>query len=286
MVFGLPVVDAYVSQGDRRVGLRSHEAPAPFLVVGGGHLDTGDDFFLGPAELRWAIGAEVAHLRFGHSRVTSDDVWAGLMDKGGSAVVATASILPFLRFLPVDLLGSDRTWRAVRTVVPQSWLRAIYGIDDAAALAKVVPTDLGRLGNAGAAAVESATGTLGSLQSVARRFGSSRSPDAIDPDVGLDNRLLVASHRVMQHTADRAGLLMAGHIDASLRAIFLTHSRLARELVVANDQGLDACLGRKDAEGRLLLPDLAVRMAALIAFWLSDDYPRLRQAMGAAPDRG
>jgi hypothetical protein len=33
---------------------------------------------------------------------------------------------------------------------------------------------------------------------------------------------------------------------------------------------------RRDAEGRLTHPNLAVRAAALLAFYLSDDYARLR----------
>ena len=286
VVYGLPVPDTYLSQGDKRVGLRSHESPDPFLVVGGAHIDPDSEFALTPAELRHAVGAEVAHLRFGHSRITSNDVWTGLMDKGATAITATASLLPFLRFLPVDLVGNDRTWRVVGTMVPQSWLRVIYGVDDAAALAKVVPTDLGRLGNAGAAAVESAGGTWSTLQSAARKvLPGSPEPAPVLGDVGLDNARLVVAHRVMQLTADRGGLVLSGDLRASLRAMFLTHTRLARELAVAEAQGLAPCLGRKGPDGRLVLPDLAVRVAALVAFWLSDDFAHLRDA-SRSPDRG
>jgi hypothetical protein len=100
-------------------------------------------------------------------------------------------------------------------------------------------------------------------------------------DVGLDNARLVVAHRVMQLTADRGGLVLSGDLRASLRAMFLTHTRLARELSVAESQGLAACLGRKDPDGRLVLPDLAVRVAALVAFWLSDDFAHLRDASRA-----
>ena len=89
--------------------------------------------------------------------------------------------------------------------------------------------------------------------------------------MGLDNARLVAAHRVMQHTADRAGLLLSGDLQASIRAAFLTHTRLSRELPVAEGQGLAACLSRTQGEDALLLPDLAVRVAALVSFYLSDD---------------
>lgn len=277
VLFGMPVVDAYLSQGDRRVGLRSHEQPEPFLVVGGAHLDPNSGLALSQAELRAAIGGEVAHLRFGHSRITSSDIWAGLMDKGATALTTTAAVLPFLRFLPVDLLGRDKTWRVVQTVVPQRWLRAVYGVDDATALAKLVPSDLGRLGNAGAAAVDTAEGSLTAFQSAARRILPAR-PQPVVENVGLDNIRLVAAHRVMQLTADRAGLLLSRDLGASIRAMFLTHTRLANELGVAESQGLPACLSRRTADDRLVLPDLAVRVAALVSFWLSDDYARLTDA--------
>ena len=58
-----------------------------------------------------------------------------------SATAYRGQPLPFLRYLPVDAIG-DRTYRMVRTVVPERWLRTIYGVTDATRLAAAVPRTL------------------------------------------------------------------------------------------------------------------------------------------------
>jgi hypothetical protein len=64
--------------------------------------------------------------------------------------------------------------------------------------------------------------------------------------------------------------------------MFLLHSRLQPELLVAERAGLHGCLARKGSDGNLVLPDLTVRVAALITFYLSKDYTCLRERL--APD--
>lgn len=283
VLLGMPAVPAFVSVGERQVGVRSHEQPEPFLLIGGAHLDPASGLYMAEPELRFAIGCEVAHLRFQHSRITSDEIWAGVWDKGAMAITATASILPFLRFLPVDLIGHDRTYRAVKSVVPESWLRAIYKVDDVARLAAAIPSDLGRLGEAGAGALEAAKGAADRVQSAGTWMrGAPPAQIAAGPlDLSPDDARLIAAHRVMQITADRAGLLLCGDLGAAVRAMFLLQTRLLPELTVAERIGLDDALRRRDGNGHPVLPDLTVRIAALTAFWLSDDYARLRGAMGA-----
>jgi hypothetical protein len=277
VMLGMPAVPAFVSAGEHRTGLRSHEEPEPFLLIGIDHLQPDSDLFLSPAELRFAIGVEVAHLRFQHSRITSDEVWAGVWDKGAVALTTTASLLPFLRYLPVDLIGHDRTYRAVRTVVPERWLGTIYGVSDVTRLAATVPKDLGKLGDVAAGTLEVASGAANQITSLT----VTDAPPSVGADISPDDRRLVAAHRVMQITADRAGLVLCGDLGAAIRAMFLVQGHLRPELPVAERLGLVGALGRTDASGRPLLPDLAVRISALAAFWLSDDYARLRDAIGA-----
>lgn len=281
LMLGMPVPQAFISRGERDIGLRSHEKPASFLLIGGAHLDPASDHFLGPAGLRFAIGAELAHLHFGHSRVSSDDVWAGIWDKTTFALGATATVLPFLRFLPTDMLGSPKAVGAVRTLVPDRWLRAIYGVDDAAALARRLGSEPAKVVKAGAAVADTASGGIGSLRAAAARL----LPPEASADLSVDQNRLVVAHRVMQLSADRAGLVLSDDLGAAMRAIFLTHSRLRPELALAEHGGLVAVLSRTSPEGEPLLPNLAIRAAALLAFWLSDDLAMLRDA-SRAPDFG
>lgn len=91
----------YVSRGDKSVGLRSYEGDDPFLLVGAEHLDERSPRYLGPAEMRFALGAELAHLRFGHSRVTSTDIWVGALSKSKKSFDTVAGLLPAWRLLKV-----------------------------------------------------------------------------------------------------------------------------------------------------------------------------------------
>lgn len=250
VLLGMPAVPVYLSMGSRRVGVRSHEKPEPFLLLGGAHIDPEEDVFLQPAELRAALGAELAHLRFQHSRVTSDDLWAGLWDTGSAAFEASALVLPVLKYLPADFIGRETTSRLVSRVLPLDWLQRLSALGDTSA----ITDNLGRL-------------FLPSTTAAA---------PLAHGDVGLDANRVLAAHRAMQLTADRAALLLSGDdLAATLRTPFLLHSRLLPELAIAERIGLHAALARRGPDGRLLLPDLAVRTAALVAFLLSDDHRAL-----------
>jgi hypothetical protein len=54
-------------------------------------------------------------------------------------------------------------------------------------------------------------------------------------------------------------------------------------LAGADREGLGAVIGRRDA-GRLVHQGLALRIAALIAFFISDDYARLRDELLTQPE--
>jgi hypothetical protein len=86
----------------------------------------------------------------------------------------------------------------------------------------------------------------------------------------------------MQLTADRAALLMSADPVSTVRAMCLVHSRLAAELMVAERVGLRSALSRRGPDGAPILPDLTIRIAALLAFYLSDEYTTLSQALYAS----
>ncbi|MDG1480136.1 MAG: hypothetical protein P8R54_11130 [Myxococcota bacterium] len=279
VALGMPAVPGFISMGQKRVGVRSHERPEPFLLIGGDHLNPSSDLFLRPAELRAVIGAEIAHLRFGHSRITSSDVWAGVWDKGTTAIEAAAFFLPFMKFIPVDLIGKQRTYAAVAQVIPVSWLRQIYEVDEAANLTEVVAENIGKLGDFAGGAASTASGHMGTASAAAGKLMPAQK--AKTNDVGQESARVLAAHRTMQLTADRAALLLSRDPVATVRAMCLVHSRLAAELVIAERVGLRSALARRGPDGVLILPDLTLRIAALVAFYLSEEYTTLTTALAA-----
>ncbi|MEL6346660.1 MAG: hypothetical protein AAFV53_26340 [Myxococcota bacterium] len=276
VALGMSVVPAFISVGERRVGMRSYEVPEPFLLIGGDHLDPEQDAYLRPGELRAAIATELTHLRFKHSRITSSDLWAGVWDKSATALETTAILLPFMKYLPLDFLGKQRTVDMVRRVVPLSWLQRIYGVDNAGELASAMGENIGKIGEAAGDTISDLTGKVDGVKETAEKLMPAKPPTPREAgDIGLDAERILATHRAMQLTADRAALVLSGDLSGTLRSMFLMHSRLSPELSVAERAGLHAALARTGPDRRPLLPDLTVRAAALIAFYLSDDYDRL-----------
>lgn len=229
VVLGVPAMLAYVSRGEKSIGMRAYEDDLPFLVVGGDHLDTKADAYLPPAALHFAVGAELAHLRLSHSRVTPAEVWAGGLELGVEGLGVMFAATPLIK--------------------------------------KVYSTTLGKIfSTVGGPIVDRVRGNLKANKKQPR--GS----------LSHDNSELVAAHRVMQFTADRAGLLLAASPTAAIRAMFAGHpASLAKWALVRRRPLVDVLIRGEDASERDQM--LAVRVAAMLAFYVSSDFATLRHAI-------
>jgi hypothetical protein len=244
MALGVPGIDGYLSRGDKSIGARAYEGRPPFLLLGVSHLEPGSDLAMTPAELRFLIGAEVAHLRFGHTRLTSEDVWNGAWQTGRAGLDLMFATLPVLR--------------GIRLVDRIQDLLDLYRIP---VVGKVLERGVGRVLDK-------------------RRARLERSPEAVHIAPAYED--LLAAHRAMQLTADRAGLLFAGDLRSAIRAIFRSRAEYRAELPIAEHYGLAEALTRADHRGEpgsVVFQDLAIRIAALIAFFLSSEHRAARRAL-------
>lgn len=218
---------AFVSQGERAIGCRAYDSgEASFIIVGACHLDPEHPRYLPPASLAFAFGEELAHLRFGHTRVTASDFWSGALDVGMSGFDLLLGAVP--------LVGR--------------WQGLAEGVS--------------RLGNA------IKDGTIGSL---ARKAGRALGMDMSEQsEAHIAAGQLLAAHRLMQLTADRAGLVLAGDPIAAVRAMLAIDPSDVWER--SESTSIRELVSERDEEGALLHPDLAVRIGALLSFWLGDDY--------------
>lgn len=296
LALGLRVVPAYISHGEKSVGIRTFEANPNFILVGAKHLETDSEYFLSPLELTFAIVTELTHLKFKHSRVTSRAVFDGSLEKGKFAVETIATLLPFLKFIPINKIMSQRkTYQVIRSVVPLSLLKKIYRVEDGRQLISKVGTDISPLLVAGSDSMKKLkkgiTVTTSQVESIINpKEGTNRfigADEDVTEDISPSNDKLVVAHRVMQLTADRAGLVFCGDINSAVRSMFLTSRTYQPELYIAERNDLVTCLRRCDEKGNYLLQDLAIRIGSLISFFLSEDYYQLRQKItgyqGKAP---
>jgi hypothetical protein len=224
------------------------------VVIGAEHLDPDSDAFMEPAALTFAVGTEVAHLRFGHTRLTSTEVWDGIFHKGGTLLELVGAFAG-----PLGLLGS-----AVGGLRRVSLIQGLLGSVE--------------LVSKGAGRAAGAMGFARGVRKAGDEHGASRPQRT---EIGQRHGELLAACRLLQLTADRAGLVLGGDLRAATEAIFLASADYRAELDLARRHGLVTTLSRRDASGELMHQALAVRLAALFSFYLSDDYAVLRQALSA-----
>lgn len=227
IALGATGIEAFVSKGTKAYGLRIYEGRPPLLLIGKEHL-AGGSYELGPSELAFAVGAEVAHLVFGHARVSEAELYAGALETGKTTLSLVLTLLPL----------AERFTR--------------WG-------SKLATAE--KLGEA-----------LGKLSLPGRK-------KAEGDQVGPSSEELVAAHRLMQLSADRAGLVLSGDLAGAVRAMLLTTPSTRAELRIADELGVGKALERRDAQGALLHPMLALRVAALVAFYVDDDYESLRASL-------
>jgi hypothetical protein len=192
------------------------------------------------AELFFALGAEALHLKLGLTRVTSSDVWAGAFAHTKGGVELLLGLLPFVKGIPLGAGVSKVLER-----IPEPALRK--GLD------ALVRFERG--------------------QRKPQRSGPT------DSALSLVNENLVAAHRLMQMSADRAGLVLCGDLRASLRGLLLLRPDY-RTLLDAIEQRDAVSVLALDEGREMMRADLVVRVAALLEFYVTDDYLALRHALG------
>lgn len=236
-ILGVSNVTAYVSRGNKSIGVRAYEDTSAFVLIGGQHLEDGP-YRMTSSELRFALGAELAHVRLGHTPVTSSEVWAGALNKTREGVDLALDFIPFLKGYKL----AGRMSQALTHVQAPGVRQLLSGVERMRA-----------------------------------RFGQIRPAPSAPTEAPLSriNEELITAHRVMQLTADRAGLLVSADLQASIRAMLLLRSDHRVLLDRSLREGLISVLSERSASGEMAHQALAVRIAALFSFYLSSEYARL-----------
>jgi hypothetical protein len=90
------------------------------------------------------------------------------------------------------------------------------------------------------------------------------------PGLAQRNEELIAAHRLVQLSADRAGLICAERLAPALRAMLVLRAEYRSVLEASRSLGLFEALAREPESPAL--SDLRARVHALVAFYLSADF--------------
>jgi hypothetical protein len=237
-VLGLGHFELYVSRGKDDVGAQAYAAQSKVMLVGGQHTDPGSRHYLEPLELSFAFAAELAHVRFGHSRVSGADVVRGLLSKGKQGAEIAFSLLPLISGIN---LGKRLGVVTAKLSLPR--------INKAITAARTI---------------ESAV-------------NSALPPERLHADLGRPTEALLDAHRVEQLSADRAGLVCCGNLLSAFVAILKTRTDYVRVNATLRTNGALAAITQHAPSSTVAFDDLKLRLGSLIAFYLSDDYEELRR---------
>lgn len=238
----MPSVVGYVSRGRKSIGIRAFSREVPVLVVGGCHLSAESPYAMTSTELGFAIAAEIAHLRFGHVRMTPQELWAGARAKGRLGTEVLLGLMPALRGIGVV----DKLWDLLETYRKGVLGRVVQGVRTAE---KVMTEARGPHDFA----------------------GHSRTAQPVAPP----HEQLIDAHRQMQLTADRAGLLFTRDLKGAVRSMLLSSATYCPMLPAFAAGGLDALRLTPPHVEVAHWAELQLRISALIGFYLSDEYERL-----------
>ena len=240
LVLSLPHLRAYVSRGKKSIGMRGYEGKSPYILLGKSHLDSASAFHMTESELCFAIGAEALHLKLGQARLTSNEMWAGAFAHTKGGVELALGLLPLLKGLPLAASATKFLDK-----IPEPALRR--GLE-----------------------------VLVRYEHSKRRApaGLSEPPSALSHI----NENLVAAHRLMQMSADRAGLVLCADLRSALRGLLLVRPDTRALLDAMTERDLVSVLLESEIEPALR-SDLIVRITALLRFFVGEDYLSLRRAL-------
>ncbi|MFN8255606.1 MAG: hypothetical protein U0W24_07955 [Bacteroidales bacterium] len=243
-------LDVYISHGEKSLGINGFESEPLFLIIGGDHLNPESANYLNHKELRFAIGVELAHLYFKHARITSSDVWKGAIEKGYFVLDTVLSLFPAVGIFSKSL----QTIGQFNTI--SSFLQKTEKI--------------GKISGKSRDLIKSSEQIVNLYKS---KFANTAKDDR-------EMEILVTS-RIMQLTADRCAMIFTKNLKDAIRAMLLVSKRYSSEISVIEKYGLKAFFMKQDESGNFRHQDLALRIAHLFSFYLSEDYDTIVKSIEA-----
>jgi len=243
-IFSIPELEFYISRGDKSHQIIGYEGKPPFVIIGHNHIDKESDLFLNFKELQFAVASELAHIYFKHSKISSNDVWRGVADKGSLLLDAVLGIIPVAGLAGKSIQNAHKLSGLTNIISRSNQLSNGKNIYDAA-----------------------------------NRISSYYKENYKADSKTKKKQKLLAASRLMQHTADRAGLAISGDIKSAVRAVFLTGKYNHVHFNEAKETSLREFILKTNSDETYKNQEIALRVAHLFSFYISDSYTKVRSIL-------
>ncbi len=245
--FDIPKLDVFVVYGEKAAEITAFEDKIPFLTIGHTFLLPDSELLYSDLEFTFAMAAELSNLYIKSTFITSSDVWKGAAKKGLYLADTLLSIIPAVGILTQSL-------------------QHIQKLDKLVGLIQRIEK-LKHLGKSGLDIIQQ-------LQKL-----KLYKPNEAEPITEI-----LLSSRLLRINADRMGLLACGSISHSLSAILKQHQNYSDMKSNINNSSLLVFLNEKDKKGDWKHIELAIRIAALFSFFLSEEYEQLFKELHQNPE--
>lgn len=241
-IFSIEEIDFFISRGEKSNDIIGYEGTPPFVLIGFKHIDKNSKLFLNFKELQFAVAVELAHIFFKHSKISANDVWRGVADKGYVLIDAILGIVPVAGLADKSIRSANKL-SAVTKVLDNSF-------------------SIGKN-------IYEASNKVSDFYK--NKFKTNSKTEK--------KQKLLAASRLMQYTADRAGLAISGDIKSAVRSMFLTGKYNYTFFDNALETSLKDFILQKNEDGTYKNQEIALRISHLISFYLSDEYSQVRKIL-------
>ncbi len=240
VVFDTGDIDLYISRTDGSNRITGYDGNPPFIIFGSDFYDDNSARKMNFAEICFSLASETACIYFKNTPLTSSDFRCATFEGGLKAAEAALTLIP----PAVNVFSGS--------------------VKDAAKLYEL-------FGLSGFSASDNTVSIYERALSLVRFYGNKKK---VEKEKEYN---LAAAFRLLQYTADRAGLLFCGNIASSISAVLRTSGIPDDAFSVAKESSLKEFLSEKNEDGTFKYLPVALRTANLISFYFSDDYDLLRK---------
>ena len=181
---------------------------------------------------------ELTHIKNKSSRITSNEVWQGLLHKGGVVLEGAFALLPMLKHLPTSWMQKVETYNTIRSVIPSLWFEQLY---KRTPISNVLPT-----------------------------------PQK-DTGLSIDPSTILLAYRALQLNADRMALIATGSLHDTISSFFIGFPTLLPFKESLKTKGLQQLYKSNLSDSMIgIQENITLRAASVISFYLSEEYQSLQ----------